>query len=227
MSAGDGAFAAPRSHVGARSRRVGVALALASLSLLAAACGGGSDPTQQANALLAKGIAAVRSGNCHAAVADFNQIIQKSSNNKSDSQYAYYNRGYCEELASQATKAIKDYRSALAIDPNYPPALYNLAIMLTPSSPMQAENLYLQVIAVQPTNASAHLNLGFVYLALDQHDAAIQQFALAVQEDPACASRIPKSLQSEVDEAVAALPASTSGASGTTGAVGGSASGPS
>lgn len=197
-----------------RMRRVAVSVALGGLALAAAACSGGTNPTTQANTLLQAGIAAVKANDCSAAVSDFNSILKNDPTNKVDDQYAYYNRGLCEQLSHSTTAAINDYRSSLALNPNYVPALYNLGTAVSPSSPQEAENLYLQVIAIQPGNASAHLNLGYVYQTLGHKASAIQQFALAVHYQPAFISNVPAALKKAVQKALPALasPTTTGGA---------------
>ena len=53
-----------------------------------------------------------------------------------------------------------------------------------------ARSLYTQVISLDPGNAGAHLNLGFLYQDLGQNDDAQREFQAAVAIDPTLQSRI-------------------------------------
>ena len=55
------------------------------------------------------------------------------------------------------------YRAALDADPNFVPALFNLAIVRTAvGATQEAIDLYLRVIALEPEYAAAHFNLGIL-----------------------------------------------------------------
>ena len=77
------------------------------------------------------------------------------------------------------------------MNPNFVNALYNLAILVTSAQPLLAENYYEQVIALTPNNASAHLNLGFVFRSQGNKGQSRTEFAKAVAIDPSLKSRIP------------------------------------
>jgi len=200
------------------TRRSAVAGSLGILALVAAACGSGPTPAAQAKTLLAAGIAAEQSKSYSSAIDDFNQVLKDAPNDKTNDQYAYYNRGLCEQLETppKNTAAEADYDKALAINPNFAAALYNLAILVTASSPIKAEDLYLQVIAIQPTNADAHLNLGFVYNSLGRRAAAIDQFVSAVHYKPSFVANVPATLKTAVNQKI--VGGTVTGATGATGA---------
>ena len=194
-----GAKAISDSEKRSEGRRWLVAPALALVGVVAAACGGGSPSgsaagtspgAQQVQTLLTQGLAAQNAGNLGTATADYNQILAQQPAN----QYALYDLALVEQLQNDSVDAETHYRAALAVNPNFTPALFNLAIVVTPSSPTEAQALYNQVIALQPNNAAAHLNLGFVLQGLGKKALALVEFHKAVALDPSLASRLGSTL---------------------------------
>lgn len=171
-------------------RLLGIALAGAALGL--AGCGTtatqSSDAKQASDALNA-GLQAQTQGKTQEAINDYKTVLAHDPKNK----YAYYNLGLIDQTAGRNTSAEKNYRAALGIDPQFEPALFNLAILRTTASPPEAENLYRQVITVDPKNAAAHLNLGFLLASEGRQSEATSEFSQAVTLDPQLASRIPPS----------------------------------
>ena len=121
------------------------------------------------------------------AVGDFLAVVKADPGN----QIAWYDLGVIAHLHAEDSMAITDYQSALVGDPDYIPALYNLAVLQGAGQPKAAAILYQKVIRLQPGNADARLNLGFVLRTLGQTAAAKAQFAAAIRLDPQLASRVP------------------------------------
>jgi tetratricopeptide (TPR) repeat protein len=145
-----------------------VCTALVTVAVVAAACSSQS-PNQQAASLLNQGLAAQNAKNYSTATADYEKILTITGN--SSILYALYDLALVEQDTGLTAAAEEHYRSALAINPNYTPALFNLAILLTSSSPIEAAQLYRQVIALEPNTAAAapaHLNLGYVLISLKE-----------------------------------------------------------
>ncbi len=122
-----------------------------------------------------------------AAVVDFLTVVKADPS----SQIAWYDLGVIADLHAEDAEAITDYEAAIKGDPSYVPALYNLAGLETAGQPKAAAALYGDVIRLQPANAAAHLNLGFVLVTLGSPAAAKVQFADAIRLQPALSSRIP------------------------------------
>lgn len=117
-------------------------------------------------------------------------MVKRDPGNK----FAWYDLGGIAGQAGQAgqpVQAASDYRRSLGIDPNYVPALYNLAVLETASTPVSAATLYERVLRVTTRDADAHLNLGFVLRAMGQASAGDRQIATALRLDPSLAGRIP------------------------------------
>jgi tetratricopeptide (TPR) repeat protein len=121
------------------------------------------------------------------AVADYLAVVKRDPSNK----LAWYDLGVIAHQAGQDTEAAKDYQAALAADPHYVPALYNLAILKTATDPKTAEQLYETAAEVEPKNAKVHLNLGFVLKMLGQDAKGNAEISQAVKLDPSLAPRVP------------------------------------
>jgi tetratricopeptide (TPR) repeat protein len=167
--------------------------AVALLPLLGvAACGSAATPAQQATNLVNKGLEAQLASDLGTAQSDYQQAIQLDNSNK----LAHYDLGTIYGLQGRTAQAIQEYRTTLSLDPNFVRALYNLAVATTASDPAGAEQLYRKVISVQPTDASAWLNLGFILISEGKADEAKADWAKATSLDPTLASRIPTSTPS-------------------------------
>jgi len=167
---------------------------LTGLGLTLAACGGGSPAPSTAHktpspidSRLSKGIHEMVQGKKADAVATFLAVIKTQPKN----HVAWYDLGVIAQQDGQATQAANDYLRSLGGDPKYVPALYNLAILETSKNPTAAVTLYQKAIDVQPNDAAAHLNLGFVLGTLGQPVPGAEQILKAIALDPSLNSRVP------------------------------------
>ena len=103
----------------------GLALLLG-LALALAGCGGKSEAQLAVDALNA-GLAAQAAGNLEEAKTHYSECLKHDATNK----VCLYDLGVVAQTQNQPTAAENYYRLALASDPNYPPALFNLAILRT------------------------------------------------------------------------------------------------
>jgi Tfp pilus assembly protein PilF len=184
---------APRQYRIPSWRRYGTGLlATAALALTASACGGGAPPTPKPSkaavtATLNQAIRQLNRGKAGAAAAGFLAVVKDDPSN----QIAWYDLGYIAEEHQQNKSAVHDYEASIGANATYVPALYNLAILDTPKLPQTAAKLYREAIAVDPGDADAHLNLGFLLISLHQVTGGQEELARAVQLNPALSSRIP------------------------------------
>lgn len=148
--------------------------------------GGGSAAASAAKDLQA-GLSAQLAGDVDTALTYYDKVLEKDPKNTA----AIYNIGVIRQQQGDLRAAENQYRLVLVINPDYPRALFNLAIIRTTPSPNEAVDLYRHVIAVEPDNAGAHLNLGFLLHDLGHDDEAQLEFAKAIELDPKLASRIP------------------------------------
>jgi tetratricopeptide (TPR) repeat protein len=169
---------------------VGILFPLLTLLLLVtAACGASAQATdgQRAIALVNAGLIAAKAGRTTEATDDYHKALALDPRNK----IAYYDLGVIDQGAGRNASAELEYRTAIQYDPNFADALYNLAVLRMQPAPAEAIALYRQVITIQPTYASAHLNLGFLLIAAGQKVEGKAELDRAVALNPLLASRIP------------------------------------
>jgi tetratricopeptide (TPR) repeat protein len=186
----------PDSSIHRRRSLFAAPLVACAIALVASACGSNASPSAtstptNAVALLRAGVAAQTSGDLSVAIADYKQVINDGPDTTSAATADYDLGDIAQVDQKDLSAATSYYRSALAVNPDFTSALYNLAIILTPTQPLVAENYYQQVIQISPGNADAHLNLGFLYFSQGEKTQAHAQFKKATQLVPSLASRIP------------------------------------
>ena len=173
--------------------------ALAATSLLMVgglalgACGGGGDSKQDATKLLNAGLQAEVQGDYATAQTKFEDLLKVDPSNK----FANYNLGYiAQTVTKNNSTAASYYAAAIKTDPQYGPALYNLAIIKTANGDEAgAIELYKRAIAADPTDANANLNLGFLLYETGDKTGADAAFRKAIALNPALKQRIPSDQQ--------------------------------
>ena len=175
--------------------------ALAATSLLMVgglalgACGGGGSGDSKADAtkLLNAGLQAEVQADFPAAKAKFEELLKIEPTNK----FANYNLGYIAQTQDKdPAAAAKYYAAAIKADPQYGPALYNLAIIETSKgNKATAIDLYKRAVAADPTDANANLNLGFLLFDAGDKTGADAAFRKAIALNPALKQRIPADQQ--------------------------------
>jgi tetratricopeptide (TPR) repeat protein len=158
------------------------------------ACGGGGGGSKDdATKLLNAGLQAEVQGDYKTAQAKFEDLLKVDSNNK----FANYNLGYIAQTANKDNAtASKYYAAAIKTDPQYGPALYNLAIIETANgNTPTAIALYKRAVTADPTDANANLNLGFLLYQTGDKAGADAAFRKAIALNPALRQRIPANQQ--------------------------------
>jgi tetratricopeptide (TPR) repeat protein len=154
-------------------------------ALLLSACGASPSATQSIAQNLSAGIAAQNAGNYASAVQYYNKVLTADPKNAT----ALYDIGDVDQLQNLLADAKARYLAALAIDPNFISALYNLATIEANTTPNDARALYDQIIKLSPSYADAHFNLGYVLIALGHQSAGQAQINEGVRLDPTLKSR--------------------------------------
>ena len=181
-------------------------LALALLATVAiAACGGSgktsstaSTSTAPYSVLIGAGMELLRQGNTSAAEQLFAQAVAREPNNP----VAHYDLGVVLQAVGDTRDAMRQYRLALAKNPQYTPALYNEAALIAPRNPPLAIFYYSQVIAIKPDSPTALLNLGLLQAASHwPRRVAIRNLRSAVTLDPALRNDIPADLRRDLPRA--------------------------
>ena len=90
-------------------------------------------------------------------------------------------KGACFAGLDQKNLAIENYKKAVAINPRYAKAHYNLAGALHELEKFDDSiRSYQDTLAIEPDYAEAHNNLGNVYREVNQLDAAIESYKKAI-----------------------------------------------
>jgi tetratricopeptide (TPR) repeat protein len=139
-----------------------------------------------ATTLIETGIAQATAKQYQQAETTFRDVLVLSPGNK----FAWYNLGLIAQVQNRASEAIADYSKAIASDPTYTPAMYNMAILMEATNLHAALALYQRTTRINPKAATAFLRESFVYARLGDKASAAQARARAVALDPSLA-RIP------------------------------------
>jgi tetratricopeptide (TPR) repeat protein len=98
---------------------------------------------------------------------------------------AHYNLGRFYFYTGKYEEARQELETACEIQPDYPDALYSLALTARQlNNPPRATELLQKVVALTPRNADAQYLLGQNLLQVGKTDEAIAHWKLAVQADP-------------------------------------------
>jgi tetratricopeptide (TPR) repeat protein len=178
-----------------RSRTLSVAFGLALLAAGAAACQSTTPSTPNAATLFRRGFAAQSAGNLATARADYNKaLVEDPTNRHKDDKYDYFNLGVMDQSAGNTADAATEYRKALLVDPDYTSALYNLAIVDTPTSPQSAILLYQQILAITPKDPNTLYNLGLLLYTTGQVADGRQLLTEAIGLAPSLRAKLPSTV---------------------------------
>jgi len=98
---------------------------------------------------------------------------------------AHINMGTIFYNVKNYTEAEAHYRAALAIDPQYALAYFDLANLLDDlGQPTNAEAMYLRAIQLAPTYADAHYNLAVLYTSQRCQILALKHWRAYLKLDP-------------------------------------------
>ncbi len=177
-----------------RAGRTGWSLiALAVVTALAIpACGSSkksasTTTTTPADGLIQAGVTAGDHGNTAAAIADYRAALKANPL----SNIAYYDLGVIYQQKGDATDARTSYQKAILINPTYKSALFNLAILDTPTEPATAVSLYTQLLGLNANDSNVLFNLGLLLRQTGQTVQGNADLAKAIKINPALASRVP------------------------------------
>ena len=101
--------------------------------------------------------------------------------------FALYNLGLVDQSVGDTAGAAYYYNQAIADDPTYTPALYNLAITLESSDQGKALDLYQKIVSINPKASTAYLRMAFVYAEQGDVQQATAARAKAIAIDPGLA----------------------------------------
>jgi tetratricopeptide (TPR) repeat protein len=151
----------------------------------------GSSPSSPAaaaaNLLVTQGLAAEKAGNADLAFSDYRAATTKDPENV----YAHYDLGYFYQVHGDASGASTEYRQALAIDPKFGDALYNMGVLETTKDPASAIEYYTRDLQVQPTSAAANFNLGVLLIKKGETTRGYSYLDTGIRLNPALGAKKP------------------------------------
>lgn len=153
--------------------------AVLSLSVALVACGSRA-PAQVAQEALDAGLQAHIAGDLELAKTRYAECLRAEPSNT----LCLYNDGLVAQTEGRAAEAENRYRLALVMDPTYGPALYNLALLITPTLPDEAVSLLRRYLEGNPADAGARVNMGMLLRSQGDEAGAQEQFAQARELDP-------------------------------------------
>jgi tetratricopeptide (TPR) repeat protein len=150
-----------------------------------------ASPAEQATKLVADGQQAYLDGNYRTARQDFNEGQRLDPNNAG----AHFYLGLVMQVVdNNAAGAEAQYRQAIAADPRFARALFNLGVLRAKAGDRnEAIDLYRRAVAADDHLASAHFNLGLLLREVDPNSQeAVAELQRAVVLDGSLVSRIPE-----------------------------------
>jgi len=111
----------------------------------------------------------------------FTHALEVTRNN----YVAHVNLGAAFEEVGDVDAARRHYEAALLLQPNWPEALYNYAVLLGRIGETErAAALYRRIVRLRPNHALAHYNLGLIYDEQKNTAAAVREYQAAVRSSP-------------------------------------------
>jgi len=141
--------------------------------------------------LLLRGLAEQEAGHLFLAEDDYHQLERLDPG----SPVASFDLGVLAGSRGELGEARVAYERSLRVDPHYAPALYNLAVLVTSTDPLHATRLYRDVLAMNPLDPSANLNLGLLLYGRGDKNSGRQLLETAVRLRPDLRSRLPVELR--------------------------------
>ena len=121
----------------------------------------------------------------HGQIPESLVAIENLTKNYPNEPLLYNISGACYNLLGQFDAAVKSYKQALAINPNYAEVHFNLGITLQKLGQLDAAiNSYKQALAIKSDYAEAYNNLGITLQTIGQLDAAVNSYSQAIAIKP-------------------------------------------
>lgn len=149
-----------------------------------------SDARSQAAALVKAGLIAYQEGDYRSARNDFTAAIRLDKR----SSLGHYNLGLIQQVIDANTPGAEaHYREAIALNPDFSRALYNLGVLRAADGDVEeAIMFYRRAVAADDLLAAAHFNLG---LLLREQDPDSEEATAAINHalalNPTLQNRIP------------------------------------
>jgi len=124
------------------------------------------DPVRSVRVQAAEGIAPVAArltGDVRAVFETARTEYETAAAAVPDNPLAHYNLGNFHTATGELSRAVRDYRMSLSLDPSFQPASLNLAVLLSRlGRNAEAETVLRSAIAVEPGAGDSHYSLGLL-----------------------------------------------------------------
>jgi tetratricopeptide (TPR) repeat protein len=116
----------------------------------------------------------------------WNDVVEKNRDEKLlGTERGYNNRGFAYLELDRYPEALSDFRKAIALNPNYSDAHFNIGIAYFKQNRIdEALQSYNQAIALKPDSGAAYLNRGVALLHSSRYAEALEDFNRALQINP-------------------------------------------
>ena len=173
-----------------------MAIGVVVVAVGATACQSTKSSSPDTAKLFASGLKAQGAGHLTTARTDYDKVLaQDPTNHDKNNKFVYFDLGVMDQSAGNTSAAASEYRKALLVDPTYLSALYNLAIVDTPTSPQSAILLYQQILAVTPKDPNTLYNLGLLLYDTGQVSEGQLMLTEAIQLAPSLRAKLPPSVK--------------------------------
>ncbi len=174
-------------------RRFVAVVLLSALALTGCSSDSGLSPNAEPSALMESAVAAQNAGNSAEARAKLEELVAVVDPLASPelATTAYFNLGVLDQKENKLEAAISNYRRALVIAPDYKPALFNLALAMTPIDAVSAQTYYSMLLVVSPNDANALYNFGLLKYQMGDKDAGRKMLKRAFEVAPELEAQLP------------------------------------
>jgi len=116
---------------------------------------------------------------------DKDTLISDDQQQNKDKAMEWFSKGYKASMANNYDEAIRCFKKAIAIIPNFSSAYQNLgSIYIKREKFDEAMVMLKKAIEIDPQNAGAHYNLGIAYDVQKRTDEAIAEYEKAIMINP-------------------------------------------
>ena len=130
------------------------------------------------------GITLAQKGEFKTALAKFERSLELSNNEKLSDEFRakiQFNIGVCFYQLNDQAKAVKEFESAITLDPNHEKSFYALGMAQFELQNWQsAEQAFVSAIRHNKRNGEVWFDLAFVYLAQENYESAQAAFEKSI-----------------------------------------------
>lgn len=152
-----------------------------------------AEPSSAPSQLLESAIEAQTSGDTETAKIQLQDIVDSVDPVEEPELVttALFNLGVIAQRANNLEEAIGFYKRALVVVPDYKPALFNIAIALTPIDAYAAQTYYSMLVTISPKDANALYNFGLLKYQMGDEAGGRKLLKRALEVAPELSEQLP------------------------------------